>query len=220
MNGQSAPVLIVEDHSLLADSLATMLSAEGMTVAVADISSLEAFVADIDRRPPAVTLLDLDLGLPIDDGRSLIPWLVVARSAVLVVTGITDRPRIASAIEAGAVGYLSKSQPFDSLVQKVRDAMAGLPVLSDEERHDLLTLLDDERRRTRRRLQPFERLSHREREVLAAIADGASVDEIAAESFVARSTVRTQVHAILTKLEATNQIEAVAMARKAGWLGR
>lgn len=213
-------VLIIEDHELLADALATTLGAEGMDVTIADLSDCDAVITEIGRYAPEVTLLDLDLGPALGDGAAMIPYLLAVGSVVIVVTGITDRVRIARAIEAGAVGYLSKSEPFQSLVEMTRDAVDRRPVLSDTERHELLTVLDNDRRRTRRENAPFELLSRREREVLAAIADGASIGSIATASFVARSTVRTQVHSILTKLGVSSQVEAIAMARKAGWLSR
>jgi DNA-binding NarL/FixJ family response regulator len=211
-------VLIIEDHELLADALAVTLGVEGMDVAIADISDRDALLAEIDRNPPRLTLLDLDLGPPVGDGTQLIPHLLATGSAVLVVTGLRDRVRIATAIEAGAVGYLPKTQPIERLVAATRNAAAGRPVLPDAERHELLVLLDDHRRRCQQQEAPFERLSRREREVLAALADGGSIDSIAAASSVERSTVKTQIHAILTKLGVGSQIEAVAMARKAGWL--
>lgn len=218
MSPATARILIIEDHELLADALAVTLGAEGMNVAIADLSDLDSLLAQIDIDPPQVALLDLDLGPPIGDGTRLIPHLMAAGTAVLVVTGIRDPVRIATAIEAGAVGYVPKSQPFEMLVSATRDAAAGRPVLTEAERHELLVLLDNHRRRWRQQNAPFERLSHREREVLAALGDGGSVDSIASASFVERSTVKTQVHAILTKLGVSSQIEAIAMARKAGWL--
>lgn len=154
MSTTDGRVLIIEDHELLADALAVTLGAEGMDVAIADISDRDALLAEIDRNRPRVTLLDLDLGPPIGDGTQLIPHLLAAGSVVLVVTGLRDRVRIATAIEAGAAGYLPKSQPFERLAAATRDAAAGRPVLPDAERHELLVLLDDHRRladsRTRR----------------------------------------------------------------------
>ena len=64
---------------------------------------------------------------------------------------------------------------------------------------------------------PFDRLSGREKQVLAALCVGRSVTQIADDWVVSVPTVRTQVRAILTKLDAASQLEAVAQAHRSGW---
>ena len=64
---------------------------------------------------------------------------------------------------------------------------------------------------------PFQRLSPRERTVLAALVEGESVTDIAARAVVSVATVRTQVRAILEKVGVCSQLEAVALAHKHGW---
>lgn len=64
---------------------------------------------------------------------------------------------------------------------------------------------------------PFDRLSAREKQVLAALCVGRSVTQIAGDWVVSVPTVRTQVRAILTKLDAGSQLEAVAQAHRSGW---
>lgn len=216
----SVSVLVVEDHELLAQTLQVALDSEGLRTEFVGPSSAQSVIASVAQSRPALVLLDLDLGPPIRDGTVLVEGIVALGSAVLVVTGVTDRARVAAAVEAGALGYLLKSADFDRLLTVVRDALAGRPVLGDAERFELLALLRRRRDGDRASRAPFDRLSPREQQVLRELADGRSVEEIANRWVVSQSTVRTQVRGILTKLDVTTQLAAVALARTTGWLGR
>jgi DNA-binding NarL/FixJ family response regulator len=74
-----------------------------------------------------------------------------------------------------------------------------------------------ERAGLRKALTPFERLTMREREVLAALVDGLSAEEIAETQFVALTTVRSQIRSVLQKLGVRSQLAAVAHANRVGW---
>jgi DNA-binding NarL/FixJ family response regulator len=90
--------------------------------------------------------------------------------------------------------------------------------MAEAERLELLALLRRRRAEDTQLRAPFDRLTPREKQVLRAIAEGHNVETIAERWVVSRSTVRTQVRGILTKLEVSTQIAAVARARQAGWL--
>jgi DNA-binding NarL/FixJ family response regulator len=210
-------VLIVEDHTLLAQSLSLALRAEGFAVEIAALTDRAQLLAEVSADAPALVLLDLELG-ELGDGTELVAPLVAAGSRVLVVTGTVDRDRVAATVEAGAVGFVNKSAPFDVLLGLVMRAAAGDAVLDPAERADLLTELRRRRAEQARLTAPLQRLSERERHVLVGLGEGKSVDTIARESFVSEATVRTQVRAVLTKLDVSSQLAAVAKARRAGWL--
>jgi two-component system nitrate/nitrite response regulator NarL len=210
-------VLIVEDHTLLAQSLSLALRAEGFAVEIAALTDRAQLLAEVSADAPALVLLDLELG-ELGDGTELVAPLVAAGSRVLVVTGAVDRCRVAATVEAGAVGFVNKSAPFDVLLGLVMRAAAGDAVLDPAERADLLTELRRRRAEQARLTAPLQRLSERERHVLVGLGEGKSVDTIARESFVSEATVRTQVRAVLTKLDVSSQLAAVAKARRAGWL--
>lgn len=223
MNGATgAPsrvdVLVVEDHALLAESLRLALAGEGVGTALVRPDSWEAVLTAVQRERPRLVLLDLDLGEAVGDGVDLVVPVRDQGSEVLVVTGVTDRARVAAAVEAGAVGWVPKGESFDRLLAAVQAVLAGEQVLGAAERHELLDLLRRRRSSTSARRAPFERLSPRERLVLRALAEGHSVDSIAARYVVSRATVRTQVRGILTKLDVGTQLAAVALARQSGWL--
>lgn len=213
----TARVAIVEDHVLLAQSVGLALRAEGLDVARGELTSEEALLRSLSVDSSTLVLLDLDLGEPLVDGAHLIPALHAAGGRVLVVTGTTDRLRIAAALEAGAIGYVSKEQPFEVLLEAVMRAVAGERVISECERHELLGGLRRHRTDQQRRLAPFEALTPKETLVLDELTSGKSVESIAHEWFVSEATVRSQVRGVLTKLDVRSQLAAVAKARDVGW---
>jgi DNA-binding NarL/FixJ family response regulator len=210
-------VALVEDHVLLAQSVGFALRAEGLYVVTGDLSGEGELIASLAPGPDMVVLLDLDLGEPLVDGVGLIAPLRAHGARVLVVTGTTDRLRIAAALEAGAVGYVGKDRPFDELLAAALRAVNGDEVIDQCERHELLAALRAHRNDTERRLAPFQQLTPKETLVLDELAQGKSVESIATDWVVSEATVRSQVRGVLTKLDVRSQLAAVAKARSAGW---
>lgn len=197
MSGCGPPVRValVDDHALLVQSLALALGDHGLDVVALDPT------APLD--PPArgvdVVLLDLALG----DGRwglDLLPELEGWSRAVVVLTGETDERLLGDVLLAGCLGALPKSAPVADIVDAVRRAAAGerLPVRWADPSWAAASRRD--RAEQRRRLADFERLTGREREVLADLVEGRDVGEIAQVAVVSVATVRSQVRGVLTKL--------------------
>ncbi|MEX1162031.1 MAG: response regulator transcription factor [Nitriliruptor sp.] len=208
---------IVEDHGLIAQTVAAALTARGTAVAVIDPAHTNDDLFDaVTATEPDLVLLDLDFG----GGRTGLPLvepLAAADVRVVMVTGVSDPVRRAECVAAGAIGVLSKSGSFDELVGAIERAVDQGTLLSPAERNDHLALLREHRDGERRRSAPFEALTQREAEVLGQLMHGRSVDEVARAAHVTVATVRTQVRAILTKLGVTSQLAATAKARDAGW---
>ncbi len=210
-------VLLVEDHELLGEILVEALHGEGIVAETVAGPTREAILDLAAGFRPTIALLDLDLG-PLGAGRELIAPLADLGATVVMLTGSTDRMAHAECLAAGAAGILGKSEPFERILDTVRAVSGGEDVVSADERHALLTELRMKRLEERTRLEPFERLTRREREVLRSLAAGLRAAEIADRSYVSVETVRSQIRAILVKLGASSQLAAVAMARRAGWL--
>jgi DNA-binding NarL/FixJ family response regulator len=211
-------ILIVDDQRLLADSLSVTLRMEGFDPVVAAIADPAALLDSIRGDPPALVLLDLDLGDRLGDGADLVAPCVAAGARVLVMTGTKDRWWIASAVERGALAALDKAIPVEELVEVVMAAARGETVLAPADRARLLVDLHSHRSIRRRELAPFETLTPREQQVLRALSAGLTVPRIAQSWVVSEATVRSQVHAVLRKLGVRSQLEAVAAATRAGWL--
>jgi DNA-binding NarL/FixJ family response regulator len=162
-------------------------------------------------------LLDIRLGGTVGNGIDLIGPLVATGAAVVMLTAETRRSMLASCVEAGAAGWLGKDVFLDDMEATLRDVLDGSPLIGRADREALLDELRIERASLVRALSPFERLTLREREVLAALVDGLSAEEIAETQFVALTTVRSQIRAVLQKLGVRSQLAAVAAANRVGW---
>lgn len=210
-------VLIVEDHALLAQSLTVALQADGLTVERCQDLDGGAILASAERFSPAVVLLDLDIGGELGDSLSLIAPLQALGARVVMLTGVTDRRRLAACVEAGAIGLVSKAEPFDRLIDGVREAVELGTLLSPGQRDQLLDELRRQRREDRERLAVFQTLTTREQQVLDALMDGRPAETIASDWVVSVATVRSQIRSLLQKLGVNSQLAAVALARKADW---
>ena len=216
---ESPRVLIVEDHALLAESLALALRLRNIDdVEICDPSALDAasVLATAEHAKPDVVLLDVFLG---DFGVSIpmIEPLSQTGAKILILTASQDRVVLARCLEAGAAGVFDKAQPFDELLTWVIDAAVGRTTMRPAAREALLAELADHRRDTDELRSLFKQLTDREAEVLTAIVEGANADEIAGRQHVAVSTVRSHIRSILDKLGVNSQLAAVALARRAGW---
>jgi len=210
------PVLVIDDHAIVATSLVLALRAQGIPAKRCPVTSEDAIVAEAQAgEERGLVLLDMDLGLDVD-GADLVLPLKALGWQVLVVTGSSSRNRIAAAVVAGAIGWVSKTAPFEQLVQAAVAAAAGRSTLSERERRELVEL----NRGDRDRVRLLDRLTAREREVLDRLTAGHRAAKVAEEFVVSVATVRSQIRSILAKLEVGSQLEAVALARSGGGPGR
>lgn len=212
-------VTLVDDHRLFSASMAVALRAEGLDVEVPALSSLASVRDAIEESRPAVVMLDRDLG-PLGSGEALIAPIAEARCPVMVVSGSLDDVAAGRCLALGATVCLPKSDPFDVLLDTVVRVAKRDTVVCDAERYRLIDTWRGWRASADAMASPFAQLTGREASVLRALMDGRSVKGIANDSFVSEATVRTQVRGILTKLGCTSQLEAVAMALRAGWHSR
>lgn len=206
-------VLLVDDHEVVATSLAQVLGAEPDIVVVGVADSVAAARAQVTSARPDVVLLDHRL--PDGDGVAAIGSLLQLRptAQVVVLTASTAEHVLISALEAGAAGFLSKTRSLAEVTSAVRAAAVGESVVSPEMLAQLLPRLG--RRRTRAREAA---LTDREREVLDLIARGLSNAAIAEELVVSVHTVRNHVANLSAKLGAHSKLEALSIAVSAGLL--
>ena len=207
-------VVLVEDHALLAQSVALVLRHRGHRVAL--LGPDDDVVACCRDLAPATVLLDLDLG-PDVRGDDLVGPLHGAGHTVVVVTGAGDPARLGGCLLAGAVAVLDKSEPLEVLVEAVDRAHDGRPVMAQDRRAALLRAGRLAQERRAGALAPFDRLTPGEVEVLHGIVLGHRAATIARARTVSLATVRAQVRSVLTKLGVGSQLEAAALAHSSGW---
>jgi two-component system, NarL family, nitrate/nitrite response regulator NarL len=162
-------------------------------------------------------LLDINLGEGVGSGVDLVAPLRATGAQVIMLTAETRRTVLAACLEEGAAGWVGKDTFPDQVGRTLTDVLAGTPLIGCTARETMLDELRIERAGVRRALSQFERLTTREREVLAALVDGLSTEEIAETQFVSLTTVRSQIRGVLQKLGVRSQLAAVAQANRVGW---
>ncbi len=219
-NRPSTRVLIIEDHTLFAESLELALSLEGYDVRRLPLPEVGGSMATLRstalRSNARIVLLDLDLGR-FGDGMTLIAPLARSGANVVVVTASTDHGRWGACVRQGARKILSKGRPLQETLSTVRRLHQGLPVMTTAELERLLDAWRNERMVTDDMRRRLELLTPREKQVLGALIEGHNVREIARIGVVSEATVRTQVKSILSKLEVSSQLAAVGLAHHVGW---
>ena len=192
-------IVIGEDLFLLRDGLARLLTAHGFEIAAAVESAPELLRALVDERPDVGIV---DVRLPpshTDDGlraalqaRRQVPGL-----PVLVLSQYVEQlyARELLADRAGGVGYLLKDRVFndEAFTAAIRSVAAGGTVLDPEVVQKLMT--------SRSRTEPVARLTPREREVLALMAEGRSNAAIAQRLFITEKAVSKHAAGIFGKLD-------------------
>ena len=204
-------VLIVDDHEVVAASLARVLDEEPDLSTVGLAQTLAQARARVQTSSPDVLILDRRL--PDGDGVAAIPELRALRPSmnVVVLTGASSDDVLVRALEAGAAGFLSKTRSLAEVTTAVRAAAQGEASISPE----LLARLLPRLTRTGG-TQPA--LTKREEEVLAMLAQGLSNASIAAELDVSVNTVRNHVANLSAKLGAHSKLEAMSIAIQRGLL--
>jgi DNA-binding NarL/FixJ family response regulator len=209
-------VLIVDDHPLTRDALATLLAGNDFDVVGQASDGHEAIELAARLRPQLVLL---DLSMPGLDGLSALPGLrdAVPDAEVIVLTASGTEENLLAAIRAGAAGYLLKSEPPDRIVDFLRGVARGEAALSGEVARSLLEQVRDGGYRNGGVPDDIAgALSAREVEVLLLLDEHLGTDDIAKRLFISEHTVRSHVKSLLHKLNVSSRreaLEALAVAR-------
>jgi two-component system response regulator DesR len=198
-------ILIAEDMHLIRGALVALLSRELDMEVVAELDRGDQVLEAAIRTRPDVAVLDIDL--PGMDGLSAAEVLheQVPNCQILVLTGLSQPSHLLRALKVHVRGFILKDAPAATLAQGVRRVAIGERVIDPE----LLALA----------LETGESpLTPREADVLRAAEEGISTDEIARTLFLSSATVRNYLSNAITKVGGRNRIDAIRIARDAGWL--
>jgi DNA-binding NarL/FixJ family response regulator len=209
---QRIRVLIADDHPIFRDGLATLLEPHpDIEVVGRAADGAEAVALAAEHHPDVVVM---DIQMPRLNGIEATRQVVAAQPSVgvLVFTMGEDDGTLLSAMRAGARGYLVKGAAQDEVVRAITAVAGGGVVFGASLASRIGELLSPSAAPARE----FPMLTDREREVLDLIAAGRSNSQIAATLFLAPKTVRNNVSAILSKLQATDRAEVIIRARDAG----
>lgn len=198
-------VLLSEDQAMMRGALAVLLGLEEDIEVVAEVADgAEVLPTAVEARPD-VAVLDIEMpnvsGL--DATRQLGERLPDCR--VLIVTTFSRPGYLRRAMDAGARGFLIKDGPAEGLAAAIREVVSGR------------TVVDPELAAAALRTETCP-LTDRERDVLRAAEDGASIADIAGRLYLSESTVRNYLSAAIGKTGTRNKTEAARLARDRGWL--
>lgn len=219
--GDVISVLIVDDHRVFAEALATALDLEHDIAVVGIAGSVSSAVELFERHRPGVVLLDYQL----PDGNGPEACAAILKQApdtwFVLLTGFAEVSVMMDAVEAGVSAFLAKTSSFAEVAQAVRAASVGETLLGPAMLQSLLRRMQEERVRpagSDERAPAQARLTARELEVLSLVARGLSNAQVADELVISRHTVRTHVQNALTKLDAHSKLAGVWRAQELGLL--
>jgi len=198
-------VLLVEDQTMLRDAVASLLALEDDIAVVGAVGTAADAIAACARLRPDVVLLDIEL--PDRDGLSVAEELAgsLPECRVVIVTTFGRPGYLRRAMAANVAGFVLKETPAAELASVVRRAHAGEEIVDPALALSALREGDDP-------------LTPRERDVLRAARDHATVADLAAHLYLSEGTVRNYLSTVMQKLGARNRAEAVATAEQKGWL--
>ena len=193
-------LLICDDHKMLIEGLSLVLSDNGHTVVATALDPAEAVKAARHHQPD---LCLLDVNFPDGNGLGAIARIreVSPNTMVVILSASLSPSLVADAIAQGAAGYVGKEKPIRFLVEALQMAHAGFLAVDPALLQDAL----------RPRARDDDPLSEREWNVLRCIMDGLSTDGMAEKFGVQRSTARTHVQNLLTKLGVHSRLQAAAL---------
>ena len=198
-------VILADDQHLVRGALAALLSLEPDIAVVAEIDDGARVVTAAREHRPDVVLLDIEM--PGLDGLAAAAQLAADMPGcrAVIVTTFGRPGYLRRAMEAGAVGFVVKDAPAHHLADTIRRVHAGEQVIDPVLAASALSAGPSP-------------LTQRERDVLAACTDGATITDIAERLTLSTGTVRNYLSSAITKTHTRNRIEALRTAQRNGWL--
>ena len=210
-------VLVVDDDALVRAALSVMLASAEDIMLVAEAADGEQAEHAIGEHRPDVVLMDIRM--PHVDGLLATERLRARPDPphVIILTTFDADDHVLRALRAGASGFLLKDTPPPEIVRAIRLVAAGEPMLSPGVTRRLIARVIDARATERRdhANKLLARLTAREREVAAAIAQGKPNADIGAELYMSVATVKAHVTQVLMKLDVDNRVQVALLVHDA-----
>ncbi|SNQ46246.1 Transcriptional regulatory protein DesR [Frankia canadensis] len=198
-------VLLADDQHLVRGALAALLSLEDDIEVVGQVGRGDEVVPRVVALRPDVVLMDVEM--PGIDGLAAAAAVraTALTTQVLIVTTFGRTGYLRRAMEAGALGFVVKDAPAEALADAIRRVARGERVVDPTLAAATLA-------------GGASPLTGRERDVLVAARDGATVSDIAGRLFLSEGTVRNYLSSVIAKTGTRNRLEALRAAEDAGWL--
>jgi two-component system, NarL family, response regulator DesR len=197
-------VVVAEDQSMVLGALAALLEIERDMEVVGRAADGRQALDLVASQTPDVLLTDIEM--PKLSGLE-VAALVTAQypaTRVVILTTFARAGYLRRALDAGALGYLLKDSPSDTLANAIRRVHSGMRAVAPELAQEAWSERDP--------------LNDRERQALRLASDGANGLDIAGHLNLSEGTVRNYLSEAITKLGAKNRVEAARIARDKGWL--
>ncbi|MCL1147439.1 response regulator transcription factor [Shewanella marinintestina] len=196
-------ILLAEDQAMVRGALSALLGLSG-EFDVVQASDGDAALSLLKQHQFDLLLTDIEM--PGLTGLELATWCQTNKPElkIVIITTFGRAGYIKRAIESGVGGFLLKDAPSDTLIAAINQVMAGKRVIDPE----LAIMAIGEQ----------DPLNDKERRALRLAAEGKSTADIASTLFIAEGTVRNYLSEAMSKLHATNRIDAARIAKQKGWL--
>lgn len=197
-------VVIAEDQAMVLGALAALLEMESDIKVVSRSRNGKLALEAIEQHQPDVLITDIEM--PEMTGLEVATEIKRRdkKTRVIILTTFARPGYLRRALDAGASAYLLKDMPADKLADAVRRVHRGLRVIDPELASEAWTEADP--------------LTDRERQVLRLASEGIASADIAEQIGLSEGTVRNYLSEAMSKLGATNRVEAARIARSKGWL--
>jgi len=196
-------VLLADDHSIVRAGLCRLVEESGDMTVVAEAADGKAAILQARRAAPDVAVIDISM--PEFDGLEVTARLLEENPdlPIIILTMHEEEQYVVRAIEAGAMGYITKKSAPEKLVNAIRKVLAGQRYLSPEATESLALRVA----RGAKGQSPLDALSNRELQVLKRLAQGNTNREIAAAYNISVKTVDTYRLRLLKKLNLRNNAD-------------
>lgn len=205
-------LMLADDHRMLREGLGRSMREQGFEIVGEAGDGAEAVQMAMRLRPDVILM---DVTMPEMDGVEA--CRVIRRdlpsTQVVMLTMHADQEVLASAIRAGASGYLVKDCSTEEIAAAVRMAASGETALSPQL---AASMLNEVRKWDKAAVEEERIVTKREEEVLQLIADGCSTPEVAARLYISQKTVKNHLASIYQKLDARDRTQAVLAAVRMG----
>lgn len=207
-------IVIVDDHALFRDGLATILDAEDYLEVVGQGGSAEEAINLTKDLKPDIILLDLDMpggGLHAAD----VIANEVSQTRIIILTASEEDKNLINALKIGASAYILKGVAARELLRILRMVIDGESYVPPALAASMLLEMNMSKTRPKKEVEnPIDSLTNREKEILEGLAKGLSNKEIGENLFLSEKTVKHYITIILQKLQVRNRVEAALLAQK------
>ena len=216
-------VVLVDDQAMFRRGVSMILRSQPDLEVVGEAGNGEEAISVVERERPDVVLMDVRM--PVLDGVNATKRILTAAAGrgeagprIIVVTTFDLDADAASAIRAGASGFVLKDADPDFLIAAIRTVHAGTAVVAASATRALLARFEPAERKPVP--AEFLALTQRERDVFAHASKGLSNSEIARTEYISEATVKTHISSVLTKLGLRDRVQLVVFAYENGLVDR